>query len=428
MIATMMPQEPEPHADANADVNGMPSDVIGMGDDRGPRDERRTRLILAGGAIAAVIAVTAGFFVVKAGRDTHVAGRPAAGAGATVIRAAPSAPSLSPAAVQAIVAEVTTVPASTLDAVAGGPGVVSYPMSIHRVSGPPLTARGKPELFYDGALYCPFCASERWAMIVALSRFGTFSGLRLAYSSATDSPASIATWTFYRSSYTSKYLTFTPVEETTSVPDGNGSYARLQTPTAAQRAVITRYNSQGSIPFLDYGNKYVQVGDLPVLEPQNLQGQAWAQIAAALKDPSSPTAQAVDSAANWTTAAICDLTRNQPATACTPAVKALEPRLRQMTLAGGGHFGALAAGGRQHAEDRVNRRRHGLQRGIIGERPGRRRERQPGVHRLGDRAQLARELADCGRRWQGSAAAQRHHGRRHRLQQLTQGHDAWPQG
>ena len=46
------------------------------------------------------------------------------------------------------------------------------------ITGAPLTSGGKPEMLYIGAEYCPYCAAERWAMIVALSRFGTFSGLR----------------------------------------------------------------------------------------------------------------------------------------------------------------------------------------------------------------------------------------------------------
>ena len=46
---------------------------------------------------------------------------------------------------------------------------------------PPLTARTgkkKPELLYIGAEYCPYCAASRWPLIIALSRFGTFKGLR----------------------------------------------------------------------------------------------------------------------------------------------------------------------------------------------------------------------------------------------------------
>jgi hypothetical protein len=154
-----------------------------------------------------------------------------------------------------------------------------------------------------------------------------FHGLKTITSSATDSPPSIATWTFSGAKYASPYLTFAAVEELGNVTDASGGYPRLQVPTAEEKFLINRWDSTGSIPFIDFGYKYVQVGDLPGFSPDVLQGQTGAQIAAALKDPGNLTAQAVDGAANWTTAAICTLTNNQPSKACTPAVIALEARL-----------------------------------------------------------------------------------------------------
>ena len=58
--------------------------------------------------------------------------------------------------------------------------------------------------------------------------------------------------------------------------------------------------------------------------PQLLAGKTWAQIATALKDPSSQIAKAVDGTANYITAAICEMTGNQPASACTSTVTSLE--------------------------------------------------------------------------------------------------------
>src|SRR5205823_15010475 len=43
---------------------------------------------------------------------------------------------------------------------------------------------GKPEVLYIGAEYCPFCAAERWSLVYALARFGTFKGLLLSTSSS----------------------------------------------------------------------------------------------------------------------------------------------------------------------------------------------------------------------------------------------------
>ena len=76
------------------------------------------------------------------------------------------------ASLTALIGKVTSVPAATLDQVGGGT-VTAPPTTI---SGAALTSGGKPEMLYIGAEYCPYCAAERWAMIVALSRFGTFKG------------------------------------------------------------------------------------------------------------------------------------------------------------------------------------------------------------------------------------------------------------
>jgi hypothetical protein len=55
----------------------------------------------------------------------------------------------------------------------------------------------------------------------------------------------------------------------------------------------------------------------PIFDPQVLQGKTWAQIAAALHDPSSEIAQGALGAANYMTAAICKMTGNQPASVCS---------------------------------------------------------------------------------------------------------------
>ena len=111
-----------------------------------------------------------------------------------------------------------------------------------------------------GAEYCPYCAAERWSMIVALSRFGTFSGLSTVHSSTTDTPSNISTFTFHGSSYTSKYLTFTPVEMQTNIPDpSTGSYTTLQTPTKEQQALITKYDAPPYVASADAGRDPVHL-------------------------------------------------------------------------------------------------------------------------------------------------------------------------
>ena len=207
-----------------------------------------------------------------------------------------------------------TVPTATLDAV-GSPSSVVLPTKV----GDGTIAKGadgKPLITYIGAEYCPFCAAERWSLAVALSRFGTFENLSGTHSSDTDEFPGTQTLSFYGSSYSSPYVDFQPVEEATNQPDGS-SYQALQSPTAAQSALMAKYDTQGSIPFLDIANRFVITGSS--FSPQVLQGLSRSQIAADLSNPDSPVAQAIDGAANDITAAIVSVTGNQPTTVSSSA-------------------------------------------------------------------------------------------------------------
>jgi hypothetical protein len=290
------------------------------------RAEQRRRILIASGSIVAVLAIVLVFVVIK------VNSKPASAA------AGPNGPT--GAALASVVSGVTSVPASTLNTVGDGNGAFTGKIQTINPAGAPLTANGKPEMLYMGAEYCPYCAAARWSMIVALSRFGTFSGLQTIHSAAANGAGqkepdpNTPTWTFANAKYTSQYLTFSPVELQTNIPDAStGTYTNLQTPTKAQQALLTKYDAApyvdssqaGAIPFIDFGNKYVSIGT--PYDPGVLAGLSWATIAADLHNPNSAVAQAVDGTANHITAAICKMTGNQPASACTAAVKSLESSL-----------------------------------------------------------------------------------------------------
>jgi uncharacterized protein DUF929 len=279
------------------------------------RSERRRRILIASGSIIAVVAVVLAFVIFKLNSNST-----SSAAGSTS-----NGPTGS--ALTAVVDKVTSVPTSVSDAVGNGGSALLSSGKPTTISGAPLTANGKPEMLYIGAEYCPYCAAERWAMIVALSRFGTFSGLSTVHSSSSDVFANTPTWTFYNSSYTSPYLTFTPVETTTNVPDASATppYVALQTPTAAQTSVWSRYDSGGSIPFIDFGNKSMIAG--ATYYPTGFTALGWSTIAADLHNPNSAVAKSVLGTANYITAAICKMTGNQPASACTPTVQALESQI-----------------------------------------------------------------------------------------------------
>jgi len=244
-----------------------------------------------------------------------------------------------------LVAEVTTVPVGT--SLPGLPGLPGLPASassadgysstlliglgtLGPVTGAPLTQHGKPEALYVATEYCPYCAMENWPLIVALSRFGKFTGLATSRSPEFEHIAPVDSWTFYGSHYTSRYLSFVPVELYSNIlanpkanPDERESYRKLQRLTPAQQATFARYDKTGSTPFLDFGNSAVQIGSGSI-SPQLMAGKSWQQIAAALRQPKTGLGTALLDEADSLTAEICLLTGNRPASACPAFLQNVE--------------------------------------------------------------------------------------------------------
>jgi len=190
---------------------------------------------------------------------------------------------------------------------------------------------GKPMIVYVGAEYCPFCAAERWVMVMWLSRFGTFHNLSETTSSSTDVFPNTHTFTFYKSSYTSSYIDFSSAE----VQDR--SQNTLQTPTSVQESAFTKWSqppytsTAGGFPFVDIGGLY----DLynTSYSPGDLSNGSvpltWSQIAAKLSNPNDPVTKDIVGNANILTAATCIATGDQPASACSSStIQSIEATLR----------------------------------------------------------------------------------------------------
>ena len=279
-------------------------------------------------AVGVVLVIVVGLVVIK-----MTSGSPAANASTTF--EAVDATTMS---------QLSSVPASVFNTVSVTSPVapITGPTSL---SGQPAlvkTVNGKslPLIQYVGAEYCPYCAAERWTTIVALSRFGTFSNLGLAQSGATDVYPNTKTFTFRQSTYTSPYVAFASVETFTSTPNpATNFYFPLQKMTAAQTALVKKYDTMkyiptftstqenGSIPFIDMGNKFLSAG--ASFTPAALAGLTQGQIASALSDATNPVTQAIIASANEHTAAICVLTNNKPAAVCSSAgVKAAKKAMK----------------------------------------------------------------------------------------------------
>lgn len=242
------------------------------------------------------------------------------------------------------VSQLTTIPASVFNTVGVNSPVAPVTPPIALKNQPALTAVSAsgatlPEVFYLGAEYCPFCAAQRWPTIIALSRFGTWSGLGNTTSSSIDVYASTPTFTFLKTKYSSKYLVFKGIEELNNVYNSStGSYGKLQTPTKAEQAIFSKYDTPkyipgmtaadtGSIPFITMGNKFIVSG--ASYTPATLSGLTRSAIAAGLNDTTSPVTSAIIASANYQTAALCTMTNQQPSTVCTsPGVLAAKKAMK----------------------------------------------------------------------------------------------------
>jgi hypothetical protein len=229
-----------------------------------------------------------------------------AGAGAT--------PAQNPAA-SGVMNAVSHVDATVSEAV-GNAGLPSSFVPLQSAT-PLLGAGGMPQVLYVGADFCPYCAAQRWSMVVALSRFGSFGHLDLTTSSSTDVYPDTATFTFRGMAYTSRFVDFVAVETSDRVG------TPLQTLSPEQQSVYAKYDAppyvaesaKGGIPWLDVGNRYEMQSS--GFTPQVLAGLSWAQIAEKLGDAKDPVTRGIVGNANNITAAICKVTGMQPADVCS---------------------------------------------------------------------------------------------------------------
>jgi uncharacterized protein DUF929 len=194
------------------------------------------------------------------------------------------------------------------------------------ITGPPLSVWGRPEVFLLGSEGCPFCAIDRWSIVVALAQFGRFAPLAVTVSSTYDLDPATRTFRFSNLQYFSPYIAFVPLESWSNQPGGSlrcfGEtypwWTEIQAPTPSEEQLINRYDTVegclGSIPFLDVANRWASYSSYA--NPSVIAGMSWEQIARSLSSPGSPVAQDIDGGAEILTAQICDVDGGQPAHVC----------------------------------------------------------------------------------------------------------------
>ena len=272
---------------------------------------RRRNMIYSGVAVGVIIVVVGVIIGIKATSNSGSGNKNSSVAGNTLGGHSSLPPQQ--AGVSALPpsgSKVLNVPISALADASKGTTVTLLTGGKGISKQPPLTANGKPEILYIGAEFCPYCAAERWPMVAALAKFGTFTNLGTTASSGTDVNPNTPTFSFYGSTYTSKYITFTPVETTTQ-----DQSVALQSPTAAQVKLWKALDPGQTIPFINFGNKSFVTG--ATFTSSSMSNQTFDAVAAQVGNNSTAAGKGIDQAAGAMIKQICALTNNQPANVCS---------------------------------------------------------------------------------------------------------------
>jgi hypothetical protein len=271
--------------------NGRNQPPRSKGRQQRQHQQRRNRFIVIGVIIVVAVAVVALVLV-------------------SVVGGSSNGPLRTPATIQ----DVNTITGVPISALVGASDEVPrlYP-AVSAGNGPKdLSKNGKPTLLYVGAEFCPYCGAERWPLIIALSKFGTFSNLQTTHSAKND--GNIPTWSFYGSTYTSQYLNFQTYEV-----ENNKRAALENPPSDVVQIWTTFFKGSESFPFMDFNQQSViQTAQFPYT---TLQGSSFADVLKSVGDNTTTMGDQIDGSAAALTRYICDMTNNQPSSVCTAVAK-----------------------------------------------------------------------------------------------------------
>jgi hypothetical protein len=234
--------------------------------------------------------------------------------------------------------------------------LLDYPPSIYsqavakHAQYPAFVAGGKPSVIYLGAISCVYCGENRWAMALALSRFGSFSTLYQGYSALGDGDVPTLYWTTdnynsigtpkYGNAYSSSHINFISAEYDSQISQSlavqDPAYFAAHAPNSTYRAAMLFLNSTGEFggtPFTFWGTSLNRGADGIVLgdslpSSQSFQISNWthAQIFSKLASDSTQFAWSEYAAADIYAAQVCPAISdsNSIAFCALPAVVKLE--------------------------------------------------------------------------------------------------------
>ena len=220
-------------------------------------------------------------------------------------------------------------------------------------TAPTFMVNGKPSVIYLGSITCIFCGENRWAMALALSRFGNFTYLFKGYSSFRDGDLPTLYWApaHYNQSaedlgnfYTSKYINFISIEDAMPITQG---FDLNPMSTIQQRvnatgdtaymdalAFIIATKDFAGTPFTVWGPYVVPGADAVVFgntTPTNstfpIAHMTHEQVISQFASPNNQFAWSEYAAADYYVALLCKGTNNTAPACSLPAIQGIEKQV-----------------------------------------------------------------------------------------------------
>jgi hypothetical protein len=214
----------------------------------------------------------------------------------------------------------------------------------------PYVVNGKPSVIYIGAISCIYCGENRWAMALALTRFGRFNNLYTGYSAINDGDVPTIYWkpVNYTTSigvsdgnmYSSNYINFISSDYESPIKAGFSmgpvSYVLSTAPNITYRNAISLMNSTGKFqgtPFTLWGSVLVPGADgvvfgntTPTSDVLPLTYMTHKQVIAQLSAFNDRFAYAEYAAADVYVSYVCPSISNSAPVCALPAIQALMAR------------------------------------------------------------------------------------------------------
>jgi len=121
------------------------------------------------------------------------------------------------------------------------------PLDLFQRVSAPLYQGGKVELLFISSQGDAYAAAERWPIVKALGQFGTFSGLRPAFSAPDRVCPGVPTYDFTHGAYRSRYITFIH-RDLQGWDPRTPAQPPLQRLNAEETSLLRRYGGVGLSP------------------------------------------------------------------------------------------------------------------------------------------------------------------------------------